>query len=127
MEGKPIKRPNYDGNACMLYDYMTAQGMKEEDVVHMMGLVKNDRAPWCPVSTWISDSASIPMRHIPDLCRALNAPIEAIYMKSRILNGESFSLYGRFVRVEKQCIGDIPSEKLIQELKKRGFKVYKEV
>lgn len=122
-----VKRHVYDGNACMLYDYMAVQEMKEEDVLRVMRLIENDRELWAPIDTWIQNPRSIPMYRIPALCRALNAPMEAIFMKSRILNGKKFSLYGSLVRIEKQRIEDIPSEILIQELKKRGFKVFEEV
>ena len=122
-----VKKFVYDGNACMLYDYMVAQEMKEKDVLHMLRLVENDGELRAPIDIWIQKPNSIPMYLIPALCRVLNAPIEAIFMKSRILNGKNFSIYGKFVRAEKQRIEDIPSEILIQELKKRGFKVFGEV
>lgn len=127
MGRQQVKRPTYDGNACMLYDYMVAQELTEEKVVQLMGLEKEDHAPWCPVFAWIQNPNSIPMYQIPGLCRALNAPMEAIFMKSRILNGQSFSIYGRIVRAEKRRIEDVPTEDMVHELKKRGFKVFKEI
>ncbi len=126
MGSRQAKEPIYDGNACMLYDYMVAQGLTEEDVLRLIQKY-DDQASGCLVSYYIQNPNSIPRHRIPALCRALNAPIEAIFMRSRILNGQSFSIYGRIVRAEKQRIEDIPSEEMVQELKRRGFKVFKEI
>lgn len=126
MVSRQVKKPIYDGNACMLYDYMVMQSLTEEDVLQLMQRYDN-QASGCPISTYIQNPISIPFYRIPGLCRALNAPMEAVFMKSRILNGQSFSLYMSFVRTEKQQIEDIPSKDMVQELKKRGFKVFKEI
>lgn len=131
-----VKRPAYDGNACMLYDFMVSQDLTEEVIMQRMGLdeerkrrlgEKFDCAPWNPVAIWMGDPASIPKRYIPILCEAIGAPIEAMFMRSRILNGKSFSLSGKIVQVGKLKLQDISSDELITELKQRGYKVYKEV
>lgn len=132
-----VKRPAYDGNACMLYDFMVSQGLTEEVIMQRMGLDEEEkavwgeesynRAPWNPVAVWIGDPASIPRRYIPSLCNAIGAPIEAIFMRSRIMNGKSFFLSGKIVQVRKLNLQDISSDELITELKQRGYKVYKEV
>lgn len=131
-----VKRPIYDGNACMLYDFMVSQGMTEEMIAECMGLLEEhrkrwgdesiNRAPWQPIARWIQDPYSIPRHYIPVLCKVLNAPIEALFAQSRILNNKPFSVYGHLVRVEKQKIEEISSDDLITELKRRGFKIYKE-
>lgn len=126
MGARQTKEPIYDGNACMLYDYMIAQRLTEEDVLRLMQKYDN-QALGCPVFYYIQNPNSIPRHLIPVLCRALNAPIEAIFMRSRILNRQSFSIYGRIVRTEKQRIEDIPLGEMVQELKKHGFKVFKEI
>lgn len=134
MAKESMKRPTYDGCACLLYDYMVSQGLTEEIIMRRMGLNEEqkemsgkevyNRAPWCPVSLWIQEPASIPRRYILGLCRAVNAPIEAIFIRSRILNNMPFELCGNS---EKQRLENIPSNKLVIELKRRGYKVYKEV
>lgn len=123
MERKAIKKPEYDGNACMLYDYMIYQELTEKIVMRRMGIDKEH--PYLPVSRWIQDPYSIPMHRIPVFCSILNAPIEALFTKSRILNGLPFSVYGSFVK--KINLSDISSDDLIEEVKHRGYKVYKEV
>lgn len=129
-----MKRPVYTENACMLYDFMTSQGLTEEIIMQRMGIDKemeaiwgeeiSSRAPWYPVATWIEHPTSIPWHYILSLCKAFNAPMEAVFTKSRILNNMPFELCRGS---EKQELEDIPSYKLVTELKRRGYKVYKEV
>lgn len=88
MGSKKTNRPVYDGNACLLYDFMIKQKLTEEVISERMGLVleKGSKTPWQPIATWIQYPNSIPSYRIPLLCRVLNAPMEAIYIKSFILN-----------------------------------------
>lgn len=118
-----LKKPNYDGSACLLYDFMISQGLTEKNVMQRMGL--NEEHPYFPVSLWIQDSGSIPSYYMQALCSALNAPIEALFIRTKILNGLPFSLYGHIVK--KTNLEEIPSDELIEELKHRGYKIYKEV
>lgn len=134
MGKKDVKKPVYDGNACMLYDFMTSQGLTEEIIMRRMGMdiVKKallgeelfSRAPWEPVATWIKNPASIPQHYILSICKSVNAPVEAVFTKSRILNNMTFELCREN---EKQGLENIPSDKLVTELKRREYKVYKEV
>lgn len=50
--------------------------------------------------------------------------MEAVFTKSRVLNNMMFELCREN---EKQGLENIPSDKLVTELKRRGYKVYKEV
>ncbi len=132
-----VKRPAYDGNACMLYDFMISQGLTEEIIMQRMGLDEErkavlgeedfGRSPWYPISVWIESPISIPRHYIPSLCNAIGAPIEAMFMRSRILNGKRFSLSGKIAQVRKLKLQEISSDELITELKQRGYKVYEEV
>lgn len=134
MGKKGVKKPVYDGNACMLYDFMTSQGLTEEIIMRRMGMDKVkkalfgeeifSRAPWELVATWIKNPASIPQHYILSICKAFNAPVEAIFTKSRILNNMPFELCGENEKKEPE---NMPSDKLVTELKRRGYKVYKEV
>ena len=129
-----VKRPAYDGNACMLYDFMISQDLTEEVTMQRMGMDKerevilgeeiSSRAPWNPVATWIEHPSSIPRHYILGICKALNASVEAVFTKSRILNNKPFELYGGS---ETQVLENIPSDKLVTELKRRGYRIYKEV
>ncbi len=137
MAKKTTKRPEYDGNACMLYDFMVSHGLTEESIAHRMGLDvelekkwgKEDyrSTPWHPVATWIQSPWSIPRNYILNLCSAMNAPVEAIFFKSRILNNLDFPFGGGIWQEEERGLEDIPSAELIQELRRRGYKVFKEV
>ena len=134
MVKRDVKRPVYDGNACMLYDFMISQGLTEEIIMQRMGLDEErktvlgeenfGRSPWYPISVWIESPISIPRHYILSLCNALNAPVEAVFTKSRILNNMPFHFcrYGK-----KQGLENIPLGELVAELKRRGYKVYKEV
>lgn len=124
---KQVKRPVYDGNACMLYDYMVTQGLTEEAVVKLMGLEINVPAPWYPVDIYIQKPVSIPRHLIPKLCMILNAPIEAIFARSRILNGLEFLVDGGASSKETMQVKEISSEAMIAELQNRGYKIFKEV
>lgn len=134
MGKRAVKRPVYDGNACLLYDFMISQGLTEEIIMQRMGMDKeseaiwgeeiSSRAPWNPVATWIEQPTSIPRRYILGICKALNAPVEAVFAKSRILNNKPFELHGES---ETQVLENIPSNKLVTELKRRGYRIYKEV
>lgn len=121
-----MKRPEYDGNACMLYDFMVSQGLTEESVMHRMGLDIDKSAPWYPVSIWIQELVSIPRHYMASLCSAVNAPLEAVFIKSRLLNDFPFH-FCECVGKERKKLEDIPADELIGELKRRGYKVYKEV
>ncbi len=137
MAKKDMKRPEYDGNACMLYDFMVFQGLTEEIIVRQMGLDEEfekiwdkkvlKRAPWQPVATWIQNPGSIPLNYMLGLCSAMNAPVEAVFFKSRILNNLDFSFGGSIWQEEGRKLEDVPSAKLIEELRRRGYKVFKEV
>ena len=85
MVSQQVKKPIYDGNACMLYDYMVEQDLTEEDVSQLLQRYDGKTSRW-PISTYIQNPISIPFYRIPGLCKVLNAPIEAVFMKSRILN-----------------------------------------
>lgn len=138
MAKKQVKRPVYDGNTCLLYDFMVVQNLTEEDVAKKMGLDKErieilgeelfQRTPWEPISRWIRIPASIPYKYVLQLCNVLNAPIEALVMRSRILNGMAFDIsqYGCQVK-KKSDLRDIYDFELIKELKRRGYLVYQEV
>lgn len=137
MEKKSVKRPTYDGNTCILYDFMVARGLDEEKIAKIIGLHEEqvklfgeesaNKAPWNPVSLWLREPISIPQHYLIRLCTVLHAPIECLYMKSRILNGESFSLQDFYTRKKVQNLNEVSSDLLVSELKRRGFKVYKEV
>lgn len=139
MVSKTVKRPVYDGNVCLLYDFMVAQALTEEDVAKRMGLDKErkacwgeevyDYAPWYPISQWFMEPNSIPIYYMPRLCRVLNAPIEACFQRSKILNGQKFQMsFNHIAHEERRIIlTDISSEEMIQELKKRGYRIFKEV
>lgn len=124
---RQVKRPVYDGNACMLYDYMVTKGLTEETVVELMGFKINVRAPWYPVSVYIQEPVSIPRHLIPKLCMVLNAPIEAVFVKSRFLNGLKFSMRGDISNREKLQVEGISSESMTAELQNRGYRIFKEV
>ncbi len=136
MAKRPIKRPEYDGNACMLYGFMASQGLIEEIIAQQMGLDEEfgeiwdkeglKRVPWQPVATWIQSPGSIPRNYILRLCSAINASVEAIFFKSRILNNLDFS-FGGGIWQEERGLEDTPSAELIQELRRHGYKVFKEV
>lgn len=126
MERKEIKEPEYDGNACMLYDYMIHQGLTEKMIMLRMGIYTGH--PHMPVSYWIQHSDSIPYYRIPALCAVLNAPMHVIYAKSCILNGLPFHMCASVEHIaRKPNLSDIPSDDLIEEVKHRGYKVYREV
>lgn len=124
---RQVKRPVYDGNACMLYDYMVTQGLTEEDVMELMGIEKSISAPWHPVNVYIQDPSSIPRYFIPKLCMILNAPVEAVYIRSRILNGLDFPMCGGGSGRERMHVEWISSEAMIAELQNRGYRIFKEV
>lgn len=136
MEKRTAKRPEYDGNACMLYDFMVSQGLTEEIIAQQMGLdVEREkivgeeihrRAPWQPVAGWIQNPNSIPRYYMLSLCSAMDAPLEAMFIKSRLLNGLDFPFCWH-AGEGGQKLEDTPSAELIEELKRRGYKVYKEV
>lgn len=136
MERKEVKRPEYDGNACLLYDFMIYQHLTEKIVMQRMGIYKGD--PYQPVARWIQSSGSIPYYQTPSLCAALNAPLDATYMNSRILNGKPFdALYARmasfavYARVATDAgkfdLSEISTADLVEEIKHRGYRVYREV
>lgn len=94
-----MKAFTYDGNACLLYDYMISKKLTEEEVSNTVsgyGIKCDDVDVWC----WIQYPESIPFWNIPALCVAIDAPLEALFMESRILNGLYFSLSGRILRVK---------------------------
>lgn len=122
-----VKRPVYDGNACMLYDYMVNQGLTEETVAELMGFEKNVLAPWYPISEYIQRPSCIPRQYIPKLCGILNAPIEAAFARSRILNGQEFPVYRGVSNSDKIRAEGISSEEMIEELRNRGYRIFKEV
>lgn len=122
-----VKRPVYDGNACMLYDYMVIHGLTEEKIVELMGFEKCVRKPWRPVDIYIQEPSSIPRSLIPKLCRVLDAPIEALYIRSRILNGLEFSADWVVSCRERTQVEGISSEAMIAELQSRGYRIFKEV
>lgn len=123
------KRPEYDGNTSLLYDFMVAQGLKEEDVVEKMGMRDLEdefyqRAPWKPVSIWLKCPVSVPAKYILPFAKILNAPIEAIYMRSKILNGLPFDIEEyRYSGVIKRFSDDA----LIRELQRRGYMIGKPI
>lgn len=137
MAKKSVKRPTYDGNTCILYDFMVARGLDEEKLAKMVGVYQDrvekwseeiaNRALCAPVSLWFQEPTSIPQHYLIRLCTVLHAPIECLYMKSRILNGESFSLQDFYTGQRTQNLNEVSSDLLVSELKRRGFKVYKEV
>lgn len=137
MAKKSVKRPTYDGNTCILYDFMVARGLDEEKIAKIIGLHEEqvklfgeesaNKAPWNPVSLWLREPISIPQHYLIRLCTVLHAPIECLYMKSKILNGESFSLPDFYTGQRTQNLNEVSSDLLVSELKRRGFKVYKEV
>lgn len=133
MGRKDVKRPVYDGNACLLYDYMITQGLTEEKVAKLIvmdsvqkgirGINVPTNAPWQPVARWIQHPSSIPRCHIYQLCRILKAPFEAVYIQSKILNGKEFTAPNEIGRQDRKCSDDFRSEDLIKVLTSRGFKV----
>jgi hypothetical protein len=135
MASKAVKRPVYDGNTCLLYDYMVLQGLTEEEVARLMGVDKQqiaimgeelyNLAPWQPVARWLMRPDSIPNDCIYLLCRVLHAPIEACYAKSRVLNGQEFHM-GHMYKTMKEILAEATSEALVQELEGRGYRVIKE-
>lgn len=136
MASKAVKRPVYDGNTCLLYDYMVAQGLTEEEVARLMGVDRQqiaimweelyNLAPWQPVARWLMRPDSIPYDCIYLLCRVLHAPIEACYAKSRVLNGQEFHMDGSIFRTKNEMVAEATSEELVQELESRGYRVIKE-
>lgn len=98
MQERRIKDPTYDENACLLYDYMVSRKLTEVQVSKTMneyGIKCDSTNVW----RWIQYPDCIPFWGIPALCVALDAPLEALFMQSRILNGLPFSLSGRIIRV----------------------------
>lgn len=116
-----ISRPAYDGNACMLYDYMKFHDLTEEMVAERMKLERypDDKAPWQPVQHWIQDPYSIPIWYVPVLCSVLHAPADALFARSRMLNGEPFSGCGVLVRIDVQKLEDLSTDDLLMELRRR--------
>lgn len=95
MSNIAVKSMEYDVNACMLYDYMIQSGFNEEIVAQQMGLTeeqtikygeKMGKSAWTIIHRWIQSPASIPYHYMFCLCKALNAPCEAMFMQSRLLN-----------------------------------------
>lgn len=141
MGRRNVKKPTYDGNACLLYDFMVFQNLTEEDVAERIEALvleyrkaeKEERGleylpiDFLNISTWIQRPDSIPRYYMPYLCMVLNAPLESFFTRSKILNGQSFSPNGLFGRVKEKPIGEISTDDLIREIKKRGYKVFKEV
>lgn len=135
MASKAVKRPVYDGNTCLLYDYMVAQGLTEEEVARRIGVDKQQialmgeelysRAPWQPVARWFMRPDSIPNNMITKLCEVLHAPMDACFVRSRILNGQEFHM-GHMYKTVKEILAEATSEELIQELEGRGYRVSKE-
>lgn len=132
---KAVKRPVYDGNTCLLYDYMVSQGLTEEDVARLMGVDEQqiaimgeelyNLAPWQPVARWFMRPDSIPNNMIAKLCEVLHAPIDACFARSRMLNGQEFHM-GHMYKTMKEILAEATSEDLVQELERRGYRVIKE-
>lgn len=85
MQERQIKSPTYNGDACLLYDYMILQDLTEEDVLIRLGaVVPKAQQNADTVKNWIHNPSSIPFEFIPLLCGVLHAPLEAVFLKSVI-------------------------------------------
>ena len=132
---KAVNRPVYDGNTCLLYDYMVAQGLTEEEVARRIGVGRQQialigeelygRAPWQPVARWFMRPDSIPNNMIAQLCEVLHAPIDACFARSRMLNGQEFHM-GHMYKTSKEILEETTSEELVRELEGRGYRAIKE-
>lgn len=81
-EGR-LKSPTYDGNVCLLYDYMILQDLTEEDVLTRLGaVVPKAQQNVDTIKGWIQNPSSMPFEFIPLLCEVLNAPLGAAFLKS---------------------------------------------
>lgn len=81
MRKQSLKYGQYDGNACMLYDYMIKSGLNEEIIAQRLGV---DGITGATVRLWIQEPISIPYKFMFGLCRVLNAPCEALFLRTRI-------------------------------------------